>query len=89
VLIGATFVVISEEHVFNKPSRSIGSQGVAYACVTISDGVWIGANATLLAGVTIGPGAVVGAGSVVTKDVAERSVVVGVPAKVISTRDNP
>lgn len=43
----------------------------------------IGANATIICGVTIGEGALVGAGSVVTKDVPSRTVVVGNPARVI------
>jgi len=34
-------------------------------------------------GVTIGKGAVIGAGSVVTKDIPDYCVAVGVPAKVI------
>ncbi len=42
-------------------------------------------NATILPGVTIGEGAVVAAGAVVTKDVAPRTVVGGVPAKLIKT----
>jgi acetyltransferase-like isoleucine patch superfamily enzyme len=49
----------------------------------IGDRVWIGANATVLAGVTIGHGAVVAAGAVVTRDVAPDTVVGGVPARVI------
>ena len=40
----------------------------------------IGANSTLLPGILIGEWAIVGAGSVVTKDVAERTVVAGNPA---------
>ena len=38
-------------------------------------------DTTVLPGVTIGDGAVIGAGSVVTKDVAANTVVVGVPAR--------
>jgi acetyltransferase-like isoleucine patch superfamily enzyme len=47
----------------------------------IEDGAAIGAGATLLPGVKIGKEAVVGAGSVVTKDVAPRTVVMGIPAR--------
>jgi len=50
---------------------------------TIHDGVAIGAGASLLPGTVIGEGAVVGAGAVVTKDVAPRTLVMGVPAKYV------
>ncbi|HLE63015.1 MAG TPA: acyltransferase [Pyrinomonadaceae bacterium] len=46
----------------------------------------IGSNATILAGVTIGEGALVGAGAVVTHDVPDYAVAVGVPARVIGDR---
>ena len=51
--------------------------------VHIGSHVWIGLNVTILKGVTIGDGAVVAAGAVVTKDVAPRTLVGGVPAKVL------
>ena len=51
--------------------------------IKISDDVWIGAHATLLKGVQVGAGAVVAAHSVVTRDVPERCLVAGNPAKVI------
>lgn len=53
----------------------------------IGKGASIGANATILCGVTIGDGAMVGAGSVVTRDVADHTVVAGNPAKVLRTID--
>lgn len=43
----------------------------------------IGANATILPGITIGSYGMVGAGSVVTKDVPERALVIGNPARII------
>ena len=55
----------------------------ARATIVIEDDVWLGFNSTVLKGVTIGRGAVVGAASMVTKDVAPFSVVVGNPARVI------
>ncbi|MBR5156069.1 MAG: acyltransferase [Clostridia bacterium] len=55
--------------------------------VDIKDNVFVGANATILAGVTIGENSVVGAGSVVTKDVPPNTVVAGNPAKVVCTVD--
>ena len=56
---------------------------------TIGDYVWIGARSTIMPGVTIGKGAVIGTCSVVTKDVPENAIVVGVPARIIGYRDNP
>lgn len=53
--------------------------------VTIGQNVWIGANVTILPGVTIGDGAIIAAGAVVTKDVAENTIVGGVPAKYLKT----
>ena len=44
-----------------------------------------GAGVQVLPGVTIGEDAVIAAGAVVTKDVPPRTVVAGVPAKVIKT----
>ncbi len=43
----------------------------------------VGSNATILCGVTIGEGALVAAGAVVTKDVPEKAVVAGVPARIV------
>jgi acetyltransferase-like isoleucine patch superfamily enzyme len=43
----------------------------------------IGGGATILGGITIGSYSMIGAGSVVTKDVPSRSLVIGSPAKVI------
>jgi acetyltransferase-like isoleucine patch superfamily enzyme len=55
--------------------------------ILIKKGAWIGAGATILAGVTIGKYAIVGAGAIVTKDVPDYAVVVGLPARVVKTLD--
>jgi acetyltransferase-like isoleucine patch superfamily enzyme len=55
--------------------------------VRIGDCTFIGANAVILLGVTIGSHCVIGAGAVVSTDIPDRSVAVGVPAKVVGTVD--
>lgn len=54
--------------------------------VQIEDGVWVGANVTILKGVTIGRGSVVAAGAVVTRSCPPYSIIGGVPAKIIRAR---
>jgi acetyltransferase-like isoleucine patch superfamily enzyme len=49
----------------------------------VKQGASIGSGATILSGLVIGRHAIVGAGSVVTKDVPERAVVAGNPARVL------
>jgi len=56
------------------------------ADVIIEEDVWVGTNATIMAGVTLGRGCIVGAGSIVTKSVPPYALVVGSPAKIIAKK---
>lgn len=49
----------------------------------VKKGASIGSGATIIAGVTIGEGSIIGAGAVVTKDVPPKTIVTGVPAKIL------
>lgn len=51
--------------------------------ITIGNDVWIGGSSVILPGITIGDGSIIAAGSVVTKDVPDRSIVAGNPAKIL------
>ena len=73
----------TEQHDYDSPTFNAVS-----APVIIEDYVWIASRATILPGVKIGKGAVVACGAVVTKDVPDYTVVAGVPAKPIGTRNN-
>jgi len=53
--------------------------------VILEERVWLGNRSIVLKGVTIGHDSVVAAGSVVTSDVPPRSIVAGVPARVVRT----
>jgi acetyltransferase-like isoleucine patch superfamily enzyme len=55
--------------------------------VEIGDGTWIGIGVSIMANVKIGRNCVVGAGSVVTNDIPDFCIAVGVPAKVVRRID--
>ena len=61
---------------------------VEYIPTLLKKGASIGSNATIICGITIGEFSVVGAGAVVTRDVADYSIVAGNPAKRIKQFDN-
>lgn len=54
------------------------------ANVMIEEDVWVGTNATIMAGVTLGRGCIVAAGAIVTKSVPPYALVAGAPAKIIA-----
>jgi len=88
-----------DEHVFINLDCTIGHDCIFEDYVNLSPGAHISGNCylkegchiytggVLLPGITIGRWAEVGAGAVVTKDVPDYAVVVGVPAKVIKYRE--
>lgn len=64
----------------------MGHQATAHAC-TVEDGVLIGIGARILSGAKIGRFSLIGAGAVVLENavIPERSLVLGVPGKVVRT----
>jgi UDP-2-acetamido-3-amino-2,3-dideoxy-glucuronate N-acetyltransferase len=65
----------------NDPYPRAGNKPERYTPTRVCAGASIGANATVVCGVTIGRYAMVAAGSVVTRDVADHALVMGVPAR--------
>lgn len=86
VLIGPNVQIISYQHNYEDRNKPIKFQGIKKEKIIIEDDVWIGTSAVILAGVKISKGAIIGANSVITKDVNENSIMVGVPAKELKKR---
>jgi len=77
-LIGHNVILATVDHDLDPYDRHN-----CYAPIRIGNRVWIGSGAIITKGVCIGDGAVIAAGAVVTRNIAENTVVGGVPAKLI------
>lgn len=81
--------MVIEDHVFfggavaSTNDKYMGRTGNQFNGPRIKSGARIGANATILAGVTIGKDTIVGAGAVVTKDIPDYKIALGIPARVV------
>lgn len=62
-----------------------GKRYQRFAPIQVGSHVFIGVNTIVMPGVKIGSNVVIGAGSVVTKDIPDNAVAIGVPAKVVSS----
>lgn len=87
VLLAPRVQILAVNHVFDDPARPVMQQGISGQGIEIEDGAWIGAGAIVVDGVRVGRNAVVGAGAVVTRDVSPRTMVAGVPARLVRQLD--
>lgn len=79
VQIGPRVNLVTENHPVDPTQR----KHLDLKPIVIKRNAWIGAGATILPGVTVGENSIVAAGAVVNKDVADNTIVGGVPAKVL------
>lgn len=78
--------VLDTHHELDGSLVQMLDQGVTAMPITLGAASFIGSKASVMPGVRIGRAAVVGAGSVVTRDVPDGAIAVGIPAKVIKQR---
>ena len=83
---GAFVQILDQGHGFKK-DKLIMNQSAVIEDVIIGKDCWIGTGAKILKGVKVGNGAIVGANAVVTRDVPDYAIVVGIPAKILKYRD--
>lgn len=86
IIIGNNVDIAQEANIWTLEHDSHTHESIAKD-VYIEDYAWIGNRTIILPGATIGKDSICAAGAVVTKDVPPNSIVGGVPAKVIGTRD--
>lgn len=84
--IGAGVRILTSTHVDPGRQRPIIEGELSFAPVRIGPGCDLGVNAVILPGVTLGQGVQVAAGAVVTGDLPDFAVAVGVPARVTRLR---
>lgn len=87
-IIGQYLSCHPENHHYDILDISIRHQGVSRKGIKIGKNCWIGSKVTILDGVEIGNGCVLAAGSVITKSFPENSIIGGVPAKLLKTRND-
>ncbi len=80
---GPNVYITDQNHVYEDPAVPIGRQWPAERAVSVGDGSWLGTGVVVLPGACIGRHVVVGAGSVVSGELPDRCVAVGVPARVV------
>ncbi|WP_167288796.1 acyltransferase [Nocardioides seonyuensis] len=88
-LISADVRFVGDDHPIHVAGRLNEAPSRFPREVVVGDDVLIGAGAIVIGPANVGTGAVIAAGAVVTGDVAPRSIVGGVPARVIGERRNP
>ncbi len=91
VFIGHNVTFINDKYprATNRDGKLQAEEDWAVQPILVRNGASIGSGATILCNVTIGENAIVGAGSVVTKNVPANTVVIGNPARVLWTMDEP
>jgi acetyltransferase-like isoleucine patch superfamily enzyme len=87
-IIGPYLSCHPENHFFPEANTLIRLQGTERKGIRIGRNCWIGAKVTVLDGVQIGENCVIAAGAVVTRDMPANSVIAGVPARVLRSRQN-
>ena len=85
---GPDVVMMATSHEFARLDIPINLQGAKEENpIVIGDDCWIGTRAIILPGVHIGKQSIVAAGAVVTRSFPDRSILGGVPARLLKTRE--
>jgi acetyltransferase-like isoleucine patch superfamily enzyme len=86
-IIGQYFSCHPENHIASDLNTAIRHQDVTRKGIKIGMNCWIGSKVTILDGVEVGDGCIIAAGAVVNKSFPPNSIIGGVPAKLLKSRN--
>lgn len=94
VEMGSHVFIADYNHEYRDVNRPVKTQGNSFTPkpngqpnIEVGDDSWHGTNVVIVGNIRVGKHCVIGANSVVTKDIPDFSVAVGIPAKVIKRYD--
>ena len=89
VMFASNVLITDNSHSYQSAEIPYKYQGLSNINpITIKRGTWIGQNVVILSGVTIGELSIVGANSVVTKDIPDKCIAAGAPARILKKWDS-
>ncbi|MEJ6391589.1 acyltransferase [Gymnodinialimonas ulvae] len=88
VLFGPEVMVTASGYRFDD-GTPVTEQAMDEADVIIGRDVWLATRVIVLPGARIGDGAIIGAGAIVTGEIPDYAIAVGIPAKVVGQRQKP
>lgn len=84
---GPHVCMFAYDHVIGKGVFPSSESGYIESDIVLKEGVWVGANSTILRGTVVGKNSVIAAGSVVRGVFPENVIVGGIPARIIKELD--
>jgi len=85
IMVNPSVVIGKNCNISHQVTLGVVNRGDRKGCPVIGDNVYIGPGAKVIGNVHVGNDVAIGANCVVTQDIPDNSVVVGVPGKVISS----
>jgi acetyltransferase-like isoleucine patch superfamily enzyme len=89
VMFASNVLLVDSSHAYRNANTPYKYQGFfKLEPILIRRGAWIGQNVVVMPGVTIGELAIIGANSVVTHDIPDQCIAIGIPARVVKRWDS-
>ena len=87
LMAGGCYISAGSYHFDDLKSAVMDQGAYSKGPIRIGANSWLGTGVIVLDGVRIGESTVIGAGAVVNKDIPDRKIAIGVPAKITKTRE--